>query len=165
MDARNRRPAPTVGLRPMTVAEYEAWIPGSIAAYAAEHAAAGSMPADKAQELARKQFDELLPQGLETPKHHLLFGTEDGERVGVLWLNIPPSAEGPAYVFDVEVDSDKRGRGYGRAIMTAAESFSRDHGAEALRLHVFGSNTVARSLYESLGFETTNVMMSKRLVD
>jgi ribosomal protein S18 acetylase RimI-like enzyme len=147
----------------MTSAEYAEWVPKSTADYAAEHAAAGSMPADKAQELAEKQFAELLPEGLHTARHHLLLGTQDGERVGILWLEIPPPGEGPAFVYDIEVDADKRGRGYGRAIMLAAETYCRDHGATVLRLHVFGSNSVARSLYDSLGFETTNVMMSKTL--
>jgi ribosomal protein S18 acetylase RimI-like enzyme len=39
----------------------------------------------------------------------------------------------------------------------------RDKGNTQLRLHVFGNNAVARALYESLGFQTTNVMMSKSL--
>ena len=71
-----------VELRPMTAEEYVDWYPRAISEYAEGHIKAGSMPADKAHELAAKQFAELLPDGLATPAHHLLIGEVDGERVG-----------------------------------------------------------------------------------
>ena len=150
-------------VRPMTTAEYDAWVPAAIADYAAQHVAAGSRPAETSLELAHTEFAELLPEGLQTDHHHLLVAESAGERVGILWLRIPSSGDA-AFVFDVEVETQQRGKGYGRAIMLAAESYARDRGATALRLHVFGTNTVARSLYESLGYETTNVNMTKSLV-
>jgi ribosomal protein S18 acetylase RimI-like enzyme len=152
----------SVQLRPMTSTEYDAWVPAVIAGYAAQHAAAGSMPADSSLELAQQEFEELLPHGPETEEHHVLVAEGDDERVGILWLRVPSS--GAAFVYDVEVEPQLRGRGYGRAIMLAAESYARNLGARALRLHVFGSNSVARSLYESLGYHTTNVHMEKRLI-
>jgi hypothetical protein len=38
-----------------------------------------------------------------------------GDPVGILWLPIPPvAADGEsAFVYDVEVDADQRGKGYG----------------------------------------------------
>jgi ribosomal protein S18 acetylase RimI-like enzyme len=149
----------------MTAQEYDAWRPGAIEAYAAGHADAGSRPAETSLEQARKEFDELLPDGVDTAEHHLLVAMDEGTRAGVLWLNVPPPPQRTAFVFDVEVDETLRGKGYGRAIMLAAEAYVRERGCSTLRLHVFGSNTVARSLYESLGYETTNVMMAKRIGD
>jgi ribosomal protein S18 acetylase RimI-like enzyme len=114
--------------------------------------------------MATKQFGDLLPAGVETAEHHLLVGVVDGPEVGMLWLKIPTTPEPVvAFVYGVEVDEPMRGRGYGRAIMLAAESYAREHGAATIRLHVFGDNTVARGLYESLGYETTNVNMAKSL--
>ncbi len=153
----------TVELRKMTAEEYEAWLPDAIAGYAAQHAEAGSRPADRSLEMAEQEFAGLLPDGLGTDQQHLLVATCDGKRVGILWLKIPPADEGGAFVFDVEVEPDLRGKGFGRATMLAAESYVRGHGSSQLRLHVFGGNTAARSLYESLGFETTAVMMTKAL--
>jgi ribosomal protein S18 acetylase RimI-like enzyme len=149
----------------MVTDEFEAWLRGAIDGYAAHHAAAGSWPAEGSVERAQREFDELLPDGLQTAQHHLLVATANGGRVGILWLKVPPPGEEPAFVYDVEVDPDQRGRGYGRAIMVAAETYSIDHGARRIRLHVFGANTVARSLYESLGYDVTNVVMAKSLVD
>ena len=153
----------SVELRPMTSAEYDAWVPEAIAGYAAQHVTAGSMPADTALELAGKEFEGLLPHGPETEHHHLLVAESQGERVGILWLRVPSSGDA-AFVFDIEVDAQLRSRGHGRAIMLAAESFARNLGAKEIRLHVFGSNTVARTLYESLGYEATSVQMAKSLV-
>ena len=148
----------------MTEEEYVDWYPRAISEYAEDHIKAGSMPADTAHDLAAKQFAELLPDGLATPAHHLLVGEVDDVRVGILWLNIPVEGEAiRAFVYDVEVEPDHRGKGYGRGIMVGAESYSRDLGAGMIRLHVFGENTVARSLYTSLGYVETNVSMAKPL--
>lgn len=154
-----------VTLRPMNGEEYADWYPQAVVEYADDHIRAGSMPAEKALELATKQFAELLPDGLETAEHHLLVGTAGDERVGMLWLNI--AAKGgsvTAFVYDVAVDADQRGKGYGRSMMVGAETYARDHGAQTIKLHVFGDNTVARSLYDSLGYVATNINMAKPLV-
>ena len=47
--------------------------------------------------------------------------------------------------------------------MLLAEDEARGHGATELGLNVFGSNRVARHLYDSLGYETTAVQMRKPL--
>lgn len=154
----------SVALRPMTSEEYVDWYPRAISEYADGHIKAGSMPADTAHDLAAKQFADLLPDGLETSAHHLLVGEADGERVGILWLNIPTTGETVnAFVYVVEVGAHQRGKGYGRAMMVGAETYSRDHGATTIKLHVFGDNTVARALYISLGYAETNVNMAKPL--
>lgn len=152
-----------VQLRPMTEAECAEWMPHAISSYAEDHIRMGSMPADKAHELAAKQFAELLPDGPNTARHDLLVAEDGGERVGIVWLNMPENAGGTVFVYDVEVDEDKRGQGYGRAIMVAAEEHGRQGGAGAIRLHVFGDNVAARRLYESLGYEATNINMAKPL--
>jgi len=56
-----------------------------------------------------------------------------------------------------------RGRGYGRSIMLLLEEKAREMGLKSLGLHVFGSNQVARRLYEAVGYEVTNVNMKKTL--
>ena len=40
---------------------------------------------------------------------------------------------------------------------------SREHGAVTLGLNVFGFNSIARSLYRSLGYEESAVQMRKKL--
>jgi GNAT superfamily N-acetyltransferase len=153
----------------MTEGEYAEWLPGSITAYAADHVRAGGIPAEGAEAWAARQHGELLPDGVATPDHHLLVAESDGRRVGMLWIHLQRNETGDsgnvtAFVYDVEVDESERGCGHGRAIMRASEDLARDLGALALRLHVFGANIVARRLYESLGYATTDVTMAKPLV-
>jgi len=66
-----------------------------------------------------------------------------------------------AWVNDVEVDPEYRGRGYGRAAMLLAEREARVRGMTSLGLNVHGQNTVARSLYDSLGYQVTAQQMRK----
>ena len=47
--------------------------------------------------------------------------------------------------------------------MLLAEDYATSHGAHTLGLSVFGFNAAARRLYESLGYGTTTVKMTKRL--
>jgi ribosomal protein S18 acetylase RimI-like enzyme len=66
-------------------------------------------------------------------------------------------------MFDIAVDENRRGAGFGRAAMQLAEKAAAEHGAVTLGLNVFGYNTTARGLYDSLGYETTAVQMRKTI--
>jgi ribosomal protein S18 acetylase RimI-like enzyme len=59
--------------------------------------------------------------------------------------------------YDVEVAEDARGRGLGRRLMERAEDEGHRRDGTALGLNVFGPNTRARRLYESLGYEPTSI--------
>ena len=43
------------------------------------------------------------------------------------------------------------------------EDKSREMGLDEIGLHVLGSNTVARGLYEKMGYLTENLEMAKKL--
>lgn len=153
-----------VTLRPMTTAEYDQWRPGAVTSYADDAVRAGSMPADQARAMAEQQFTDLLPDGPDTPQHHLLVPELNGEPIGLLWVRVPVDPDSaPAFVCNIEVDQSMRGRGLGRTVMIAGEDYARERGSTSIRLHVFGDNAVARQLYESLGFAVTDVMMAKPL--
>jgi ribosomal protein S18 acetylase RimI-like enzyme len=87
-----------------------------------------------------------------------------GTGVGIVWIGPRMGAPPDRYwVFDVEILPEHRGRGLGRQAMLLAEEAARSLGATELGLNVFGQNAVARSLYESLGYQTTAVQMRKPL--
>jgi len=152
-------------LRPMTPAEYGQWVSSMEDGYAAGIAGSGSMSADAARAKARTETTQLLPDGLAT-EGQLLFRVVAGEQgVGWLWLATPHSVRDPgmAWVYDISVDETCRGRGYGKQIMLLAEREARAHGMTSIGLNVFGQNTVARSLYDSLGYQVTSQQMKKTL--
>ncbi len=56
------------------------------------------------------------------------------------------------WVYYVAVDPDYRQKGYGRAIMQAAEEWLRSCGIAKLQLMVRGDNAQVHAFYESLGY-------------
>ncbi len=154
-----------VKLRPMTDGEYQAWLPRAIADYAEEHIASGRWPKDEALANSRSEFEKLLPDGPRTANNHLwsVVRAHDGQVVGQLWVAIVERPRRHAFVYNLEIDEAHRRRGYGEGAMRAAEDEARRLGVDTIRLHVFGHNTRARSLYDKLGYEPTNIMMSKTL--
>jgi ribosomal protein S18 acetylase RimI-like enzyme len=56
------------------------------------------------------------------------------------------------WVYYVSVDPDHRHKGYGRAIMEAAENWLRARGIQKLQLMVRGDNAAVHHFYASLGY-------------
>jgi ribosomal protein S18 acetylase RimI-like enzyme len=68
------------------------------------------------------------------------------------------------WVYYVAVDPARRGKGFGRAIMNAAEDWLRARGIEKLQLMVRGDNTRVQAFYGSLGYlEQQRVLFAKWL--
>jgi ribosomal protein S18 acetylase RimI-like enzyme len=151
----------------MTRAEFDAWAPHSVSNFADQQVSAGLMSPPEATALAERAFAELLPQGLETPLHHFWTVRETGgpdRAAGHLWVRVQPlDDEVEAYVYDVELVPDARGRGLGRATVLAAEAEARDLGASVLRLNVFGHNPAAVRLYDRLGLIVESAVLQHRL--
>jgi GNAT superfamily N-acetyltransferase len=61
-------------------------------------------------------------------------------------------ANGIGVYLNVVADPAKRGKGFGRAAMSAALNWSREAGATSAAIQVLADNTPAVSLYTSLGF-------------
>jgi GNAT superfamily N-acetyltransferase len=74
-----------------------------------------------------------------------------GEPIGAVWLGLRPPAA--AFVYDVHLRPEARGRGLGRATMEAAAAWCRTQGIRVLGANVQGSNVPARAMYESLGYQ------------
>jgi ribosomal protein S18 acetylase RimI-like enzyme len=154
---------PELTLRRMTRAEFGEWLPRQIAGYAALIMASGALPAQAAREKAERDTTRYFGDGAATPGQ-LVFRIAAGEvGVGWLWLGVPGPEPDPlmAWVFEIEIEAPFRGRGYGRAAMRLAEGEARARGMTSLGLNVHGQNVVARSLYESLGYEVTAMQMKK----
>jgi ribosomal protein S18 acetylase RimI-like enzyme len=161
---RTRKEA-AVQLAPMSAEEFEKWKPANIADYAKQHTIGGRWTADEAQHKSREEFESLLPQGLATPDHRLysIVRSTDRKATGMLWIQIQSAPRPASFVFNIEIFKPFRRRGYGTQAMKLLEQEARSLGLENIRLHVFGHNAAARSLYEKLGYVATNIQMTKRL--
>ena len=149
----------------MTAEEYEHWRPRSVAEYAAENVVSGKWSAEEASQKSSEEFEQLLPQGLATPKHHLWTITRvaDREEVGVLWINEVEKPQPLAFIYNIEIFEPFRRRGHAMQAMTLLEVEARKLGLGSIRLHVFAHNRAAIPLYEKLGYVATNILMAKTL--
>ncbi|MDD5265070.1 MAG: GNAT family N-acetyltransferase [Candidatus Bipolaricaulis sp.] len=155
-----------IALRKMTQEEFDAWRPIVEAGYAADHVRAGNWRDTEAPHQARKAFDQLLPNGVNTENHHVCSIVDEatGETVGHLWYFAAPAAGSPSlFVASIGTNEAHRRRGYATAALEALEGEAAALGARSIRLHVFGDNTAARRLYAGLGYRETNVQMVKEL--
>lgn len=155
-----------LSVRPMTQAEFDEWQEVLSRRFADSKVAAGTWRAEEALAKAREANAALLPHGLATEGMLILKAVRpDGAPVGRLWITLrhPQGAPGCAFLYDIEVEPELRGQGYGRALLAAAEDAVREHGLSELELNVFGDNPVAISLYSSSGYRVTTQQMRKAL--
>ncbi|GAA3457213.1 GNAT family N-acetyltransferase [Dactylosporangium matsuzakiense] len=151
-------------LRAMTQDELEARLPVLHEEYADDELRAGRDRPETVRSNVAALFRQLLPDGVATPGHLLFSGVDDGGAVvGWIWLALPGAKRPQAWVYEVQVDPPFRRRGFGRALVLAAEEELRSRGVSELGLNVFGHNVGARSLYESLGFSVKSITMAKDL--
>ncbi|MGH8825547.1 MAG: GNAT family N-acetyltransferase [Jiangellaceae bacterium] len=153
-------------LRPMTDDELAAYAKTQEDGYARQMVDFGGMTEAEAVAKASADMERYWPSGRPAEGHHVFAAEVDGEVVGHLWLsgNSPNNdVAGQGWIYDVEVDPAYRGRGLGRELMQAALDQARTLGCTSLALNVFGGNDVAIRLYQSLGFRTTHMQMSKAL--
>jgi ribosomal protein S18 acetylase RimI-like enzyme len=148
----------------MTQPEFEAFLERTIPEYAEEKVRAGYWDESDALERSHKEFADLLPQGLQSKDHYLYTLYDGDEAVALIWLKANPDRPTKdGFIFELYVDEKQRGKGYGRGAMLLIEEKARELGLKSIGLHVFGFNQVARNLYESLGYETSSVNMTKTL--
>ncbi|MEV1146579.1 GNAT family N-acetyltransferase [Micromonospora sp. NPDC049799] len=155
-----------VTTRPMEQSEFDSWQQAVARQFADAQVAAGVWPEEEALDRALEGNRTLLPDGLDTRQMILLRGVlADGTPIGRLWIGLthPRGVAGCAFLYDIEVDPEFRGRGLGRALLAAAEATARDHGATHLELNVFGDNPAAIGLYSTAGFQVVTQQMRKRL--
>ena len=154
-----------VWLRPATQDEFDDWLPRQQAAYAEQIVASGWMPAKQAREKAALDTARAFARGLASPGQFLFRLVAGDEPVGWLWLAVPHNGDDPemGWVNDVETDVAYRGRGLGRQAMLLAEQEARKRGMTSIGLNVHGQNTVARALYDSLGYQVMTQQLKKPL--
>lgn len=148
-----RELAGAVQVSPMTPDRYPGFAAASEAGFAQDLVASGRYTAEEAAAESHRQMLLELPDGLETEGQELFTASVDGVEVGILWFGMRVRDGRPhAFILDIEVAADQRRKGYGRALMLAAEREARRLGADSIGLHVFGFNTGAIELYEKLGY-------------
>jgi RimJ/RimL family protein N-acetyltransferase len=153
-----------IALRAMTEEEFKAFLAQSVPGYASEKVKAGNWTPEEALERSRQDHTKLLPEGLASPNQYLYTIELGGSPVGRLWLSVDRQRAGAAgFIYDLLVAEPFRRQGIAEEAMRLLEREALRLGVSSLALHVFGYNLAARALYEKLGYEITNINMSKAL--
>jgi GNAT superfamily N-acetyltransferase len=112
-------------------------------------------PAGGGKALAADVRERLVPALRDHPTSLVLLAFADGRPAGiaVCFAGLSTFAARPLLnVHDLAVLPEYRGRGIGRALLSAVERRARSRGCCKLTLEVQDGNARARSLYESFGF-------------
>ena len=153
-----------ISLRAMTEEEFQAFLAQSVPEYASEKVRAGNWTPEEALGRSRKDHATLLPEGLASTHQRLYTIELEGRPVGRLWLSVDPqTAGGAGFIYDLFVAEPFRRQGIAVEAMRLLEKEALGFGVGSLALHVFGYNVAARGLYQKLGYEITNINMSKAL--
>ncbi|NEW46158.1 GNAT family N-acetyltransferase [Nocardia cyriacigeorgica] len=153
-------------LRRMTEAEYEQATRHREAEGARE--LSKFMSEAQAWERSRQGTAQFLPDGRDTAGHHLVVAeNESGEVVGDAWIGPDPQdvtgTADSAWLYDINVFERFRRRGYGSAILAAAESLIAEEGRTRLGLNVVGDNAAAIALYRQNGYRVSSMYLDKQL--
>lgn len=155
-----------MNLSPMGEERFANYRDGLARNYAEENVAAGRSLPDSALRESEEELRGVLSDGLAT-KGHFLYSIRDeasSEDVGSVWLSLPRPRTGPSvWIHDLVIHERFRRKGCGVKALRAVEEKARELGASSVGLHVFGHNRAARLLYEKAGFETTSIVMTRRL--
>ena len=152
-------------LVPMSREAFTAFAAEANEAYAQDQVLAGNWSRHEALTKARAQFDQFLPQGIDTPDQ-FLYEVRDpsGAPVGSVWFGVAGTGEArTGYVYNIRIHPNEQRKGHGKAALVALESIAADMRLPAMRLQVFGHNPGAEALYRSLGYRVTSSTMRKEL--
>jgi GNAT superfamily N-acetyltransferase len=146
--------------------EFGPWLERVTQEYAQDTARNKEISDASALEESKQSIVRVLPQGFATPAHEFEVAEDagNGQRIGSLWYAREPRGEREViWVYELFVEEPHRGRGFGRRLMELLEERARSTGIGRIGLNVFGDNTTARTLYESLGYQESARQMHKDL--
>lgn len=157
----------------MTDAERKAALEREVIEYADAKVRAGIWTTEESVQRSRDEIHHYVGDRPEDRGHEFLVGVDDaGRGIGWIWLGPVPTADAPPstrWLFNILVARDLRGRGFGRALLRAAEDHVLGTGRTELAFNVFRWNAVAVALYSGSGYAVTfqddkAFEMRKRLV-
>jgi GNAT superfamily N-acetyltransferase len=105
-------------------------------------------------DLDREEFHRRYKAVASDDRHVLLVGELDGKLVALLHVYTRPAIDKPpeAVVQALVVDSNRRGKGIGAAMMQSAEAWARRRGFSSVSLSSHIKRADAHAFYQGLGY-------------
>jgi len=150
-------------LQPMTGDQFQLFTQTAIPLFAQNKILNGDWPAETAAQKAAEAFQQLLPQGLDSPGHFFYSIIYRQDMVGYCWYALETTSPATLYLYEIWIEDNKRDLGLGTIAIEELQAIGRAQGASLLRLHVFGINQRALSFYQRLGFQITDYQLALTL--
>ena len=154
-----------VGLVSINDKDFKIYLESQITQYARDKIRAGTWNENEAIDLSRESFAKLLPDGRKTVGHSIMTIIDETttDKVGILWVEWKNMEHKSSYIWDLVIYEKYRRRNYGTRALKSLEKMVKDRGISSITLHVFGHNKPAVSLYKSLGYFCTDMIMKREL--
>jgi GNAT superfamily N-acetyltransferase len=113
-------------------------------------------------EAMSRRFEEISAD----PSYRALVAERDGQVLGMVGLHVERYCEKDgscARIISLVVDSEHRGEGVGRTLISAAEEWARQRGAQDVMLTTHKRRAGAHRFYRSMGYEATGYRFYKEL--
>jgi ribosomal protein S18 acetylase RimI-like enzyme len=85
----------------------------------------------------------------------------EDQSIGFIWIQLH-SKKSEAFIYDFFINPEHRSKGFGRETFISGIELMKKRPVEKIKLCVFHDNSVARSLYSSLGFQETHFNPERR---
>ena len=150
---------------PMADEDYAAFLRKTIPEYAYDQMRAGNWMANEAAGRARAEFQQMLPQGPQTPNAYLrTILDEADQKVGLLWYFVDANrSRKTAFLIDFFIFPEARRKGYETQAFALFEQEARSLGVERVELQVFSHKPDEVALYQNNGYTQTSVFFGKDL--
>ncbi len=129
--------------------------------------------ADLSPQIFRRDWDraelaQFWRAKLAEPDGRVLIARAGAEVAGYIWMESQDRDADPLrherrriYVHHICVTAERRARGIGARLLSAADDFARERGASSVLLDVWHENIVGRKAFERTGFTPLNLLMSR----
>jgi hypothetical protein len=156
-----------IRFQPMSDEDFAAFLRKSVPEYAYDQMRSGNWTANEAAGKARAEFQQMLPNGPQTPNQHLsVIMDEKGHKVGMLWYFVNTQRERPtAFLIDFFFFSEERHKGYEAEAFALFEQEAHSFGVQRVELQVFSHKTDELALYQNNGYTQTSVFFAKDLME
>ena len=153
-----------IDFRKMTQEEFAKYFEFNLEQFAQERSKHSKRPIEEERATARDMITNLLKDGLNSKGHFLskIVLRNAEQSVGHIWFHVD-QAKKSAFLYDIMIEEQFRGRGYGKASLVLLEAKLLEMKVNQVGLHVFAKNEVALNLYKKQGYHAASYNMQKDL--
>lgn len=144
-----------VQLREMSKDEFKIFFENSIFDYANDLVKSSNITMDEARIQAQGEFEEMLPNGLETKDNvlRIIVDVAEQKTVGIIWYLFEMTDDiKQVFLSDFIIKEEERRKGYASAALIEMEGDAQRNGCVESNIYVWKHNSPGINLYTKCGY-------------